>query len=70
MIENFEKDTIDMRKELISVKKILKEEHSNCDTMSTKVHKEYEENIRQLKTLQHDLQNKIDNMQQPQNQNI
>ena len=49
-----------IQKELLSLKKILREEHSDCDPMSHKIKIEYQENLTKLKALQLTLQQQMD----------
>eukprot|EP01083_Nonionella_stella_P178243 629096_1 len=56
-----------IQRELLSLKKVLKEEHSNCDPMSHQIKIEYQENMKKLKTLQSTLQQQIEYNQSTQN---
>jgi len=48
-----------IQKELLSLKRTLREEHSDCDPMSHKLKIEYQENINKLKALQATLDQQI-----------
>jgi len=49
-----------IQKELLTLKKVLKEEHSDCEPMTGKVKAEYQENLHRLKALQNTLQQQIE----------
>jgi len=61
-----------IQKELLSLKKLMRDEHSDCDPMSRKqinsLKQEYQENLSKLNALQLTLQNQIDNNTQTQKQ--
>lgn len=55
-----------IQRELVALKKVLREEHSDCDPMSRQVKSDYQESVGRLKALQHTLETQMEHNAQSQ----